>query len=338
MKVLYHIPYLVTPGADHWIYLGWKHAFEDIGHEFVPVCAGDDWQAKVRANRPDLIFIPNFIDLPRLKKTLKDCRISGIKVFLTVDWPLSMGPEALEIIKTEEVADCYFGEREPESMREFERSTGRQYHTVPQAADRRLHFPTQPCDKYRYDIVFIGAYLPKKRKMFEEILFPLKRKYQVGIFGPYWTFGDNVLRAAQKMCRAIQLTSGVEWINAKRVAVPAEEENRLYSSARICVNFHEREEDGSQPHYLVNQRTFKISACGGFQICDHVPALRKYFEGDEVVMAEGPRDWFDKIEYFLANEGERERIRQKAAARALRDHTFHNRVGQVLRLAEGTSS
>src|SRR5207248_8747832 len=63
-----------------------------------------------------------------------------------------------------------------------------------------------------------------------------------------------------------------------------------YSSAKICLNFHEREPDGSQPHYIVNQRTFKIPACGGFQMCDEVPAIRKYFSDSEIVLLPLVRD------------------------------------------------
>jgi spore maturation protein CgeB len=332
MRILYYIPALGTTGADRWIYEGWRHAFVDTGHEFFELTARDEWRRRIHETRPELFFIPNRIDIERQRSTLLWARQRGAKTFLIVDWP--MRERDLRVIRTDDVADVFFGEREPESMREFESATGRPYHLIPNAANRLWHFPTQPADRYAYDIVYLGAYLSKKRKMFHDILLPLAKRYRCGIFGPYWTMRDNFLRGAQKIFRSAGLVRGARYLNRLRIVVPPEEENLLYSSARICVNFHEREDDGSQPHTIVNQRAFKIPACGGFQICDHVPALAKYFAPDEVVMADGPDDWFRKIDYYLAHERDRHEIRLRGAQRALREHMYHNRVRDVLTLGQ----
>jgi len=134
------------------------------------------------------------------------------------------------------------------------------------------------------------------------------------------------------MCRNVKFRLGSDFLNRFRITIPEEEERLLYSSAKICLNAHERETDLSQPHYILNQRTFKIPACGGFEICDWVPALRKYFVEDELVMAQDPSDWFKKIEYYLSHEDERKRIQKKGTERALREHTYHNRVQQIIDL------
>jgi spore maturation protein CgeB len=331
MRVLYYIPHTITVGADHWIYRGWKCAFEDLGHRFYELTAMDDWDEKLLSVRPDLLFIPNFINLPKRRETLRRARMDGVRVFLVVDWP--MREEEVRVIKEENIADVYFGEREPESMVGFESATGRQYCLIPNAANRLVHYPTAASPKYDYDLVYLGAYLPKKKKMIEEILYPLRKKYRVGIFGSCWTLKDNVLRAWQKVCRKAGLMKIANWINVLRVSVPENEENLLYSSARISVNFHEREADGSQPHYILNQRTFHIPACGGFEICDDVPALKKYFREDEVVIGKDPDDWFEKVEYYLKHEKERKAIQHKGTARALKDHMYHNRVETVIKSA-----
>jgi len=334
MRVLYYIPHLFTTGADHWIYQGWKHAFRDLDHYFEELSLADpDWRRKVEETAPDLLFITNFVDLLRQKDFLLWVRSRGTKVMLVVDWPM---PNAwVDIIRNEDIADVFFGEREPESMMEFVERTSRAYYLIPNAADRLTHFPIVPGRKYQYEIVYLGAYLKKKRRMFEEILLPLTRRYKVGIFGPYWTAKDNALRALQRAAKVLGAGRMVDAINRLRVVIPPDEENQLYSSAKICLNFHEREEDGSQPHCVVNQRAFKIPACGGFQICDYVPPLRKYFSPDEIVMAADPEDWFRKIDYFMTHEEERRRIQQNGARRALRDHTYHNRIGELLKLVDG---
>jgi len=332
MKILYYIPYPHSTGADHWIYEGWKGAFKDLGHEFFEATDYDDLKAKVELTNPDIFFVANLCDIVlKHSETLKWIRNKGIKIFLIVYWPLKK--EEVKIIKEEEIADIYFGEREPESMVEFEKLTGRKYVLIPNAANKLLHFPTKPVKKYQYDVVYLGAKLPHKKWFTNNVLFPLTKKYNVGIFGPYWTLKDNLLRAGQKICRKIRFVKGADFFNKFRIIIPPEEENQLYSSAKICLNFHEREADGSQPHYILNQRTFKIPACGGFEICDYVPALRKYFFEDEVVMAAlDPKDWFEKIDYYLTHEEERRKIQEKGTIRALKDHTYHNRVKQVVDL------
>lgn len=333
MKILYYIPYRVGIGADYWIYRGWKHAFEDLGHEFEELTlANEDWQDKASRMEPDLLLAANYIDLVQRKEFLYWLRKQGTKVALIVGWPMRC--EWVEIIRDEDIADLFFGEREPESMEEFREATGRPYVLIPHAADKLLHFPTPAVEKYRYDVVYLGAYLRKKRGVFHDVLLPMREKHRVGIFGPHWTAGDNLLRVLQHACKTVRAVRVAEWINSARVSVPADEERTLYSSGKIALNFHEREEDGSQPHYIVNQRAYKIAACGGFQICDFVPALRKYFAEDEVIMATDPRDWMEKVEYFLAHDDERRQMQRRAAARALQEHTYHARVEQLLGLMD----
>lgn len=331
MRVLYHIPHPKGVGADRWIYEGWRDAFKDLGIEFFEVTLYDDLSKTIYELKPDIFWTGSNFGIIKKKDIFKSIRSQGVRIFLMVDWP--MKKEEIEVLKTEQIADVYFGEREPESMIEFEKATGRKYHLIPNAANKFSHFPAEPNSKYDYDVVYLGAKLPLKKWFFDNVLIPLERKYRVGIFGPYWSFGDNLGRVGSKLFRRMNIKWAADFIDKRRVLIPPEEENQLYSSTKICLNFHEREPDGSQPHYIINQRAFKIPACGGFQICDHVPALRKYFAEDEVVMAKiDKNDWFEKIDYYLKHEDERKEIQRKGTKRALKDHTYHNRVEQVLGL------
>ena len=151
--------------------------------------------------------------------------------------------------------------------------------------------------------------------------------------GIYWTRKDNLLRVGQRIIQELNAKVAMEFFHRKRIEVPEEEENQLYSAAKISLNFHERERDGSQPHHVLNQRTFKIAACGGCEICDYVPALRKYFDEDEVIMADSAEDCLTKVEYYLTHGDEREAVRANGTAKALRCHTYHDRVQYVISLA-----
>jgi len=340
-SVLYHLPYPDGVGADRWIAEAWRSGFETLGHAFHLLRAGESLDERAHATGAGLFFSAvNLLSLeaPGVRDSLRAIRVRGTKVFLWVHWPLgpTMGPRRAAALAREDVADVYFGERE--RMDTFEQETGKPYHVIPNAADPRAHFPVAPVRKYAYDVVYLGANLRKKRWFAEAVLRPLQRRYRVGLFGPGWTVADTMLRAASKACKTVGAFRWAKAVDARRISVPPDEERQLYSSARIALNFHEREDDGSQPHYIVNQRAFKIPACGGFQLCDDVPALRQYFARDEIVLAGlDAEDWLGKVAYFLAHDDQRRAIQARGTERALRDHLSTNRVRQVLTLAYGPS-
>ena len=336
MRILYHIPYPDGLGADRWICRGWEAGFVACGHQFFLLRAGERLADKANAVKPDVFFTAvNILDLERERETLRIVRQRGTRVLLWVHWPLEprIDPRRAEILRAEDVADIYFGEREPEQMAAFERETGKTYHVIPNAADPKAHFPVAPVGRFQYDIVYLGANLAKKRWFAEQVLAPLRKAYRVAVFGPGWGMRDNILRASSKACKAAGAFPLARAIDRHRLTIPPEEERLLYSSAKICLNFHEREPDGTQPHYIVNQRTFKIPACGGFEICDDVPAIRRYFGADELVMVPlDEAEWMRTIAYYLDREDERRQTQMRGTARALRDHMSTNRVEQVRRL------
>jgi len=334
-KILYHIPYPSSTGAERWIYEGWRDAFEDMGHQCHPLTAFDSLENKVEIVRPDIFMTAvNIIDFSKQAKTLKRLREQGIKIFMWVHWPLVPSCRLAEpFLLSENLVDIYFGEREPEGMADFEEKIGKKYHVIPNAANKKLHYQVKAAEKYDYDLVYLGAKLPMKQWFFENILIPLSKKYRVGIFGPYWTVKDNVYRGIVKSFQYIRFEKGISYVNKLRIQVPPEEENLLYSSAKIALNFHERDEDCMQSHKIVNQRTFKIPACGGFQLCDDATGIRRYFNEDELVTVKPIKsEWLDTIEYYLNRPEEREKIRLQGNRRARNEHTYHNRVEQLLTL------
>ena len=56
MKILYHILYTNTTGADRWVYEGWKDAWRELGHQFYEFKDGDSLVKKVNEIRPDIFW------------------------------------------------------------------------------------------------------------------------------------------------------------------------------------------------------------------------------------------------------------------------------------------
>ena len=330
-KIIFNCPYIHGPGAIKWIVASWEEGFRLKGYEF-HVCQDDrTLEAMWERIRPQILYcdiVATRIEDSAIRAFLQKARASGTKVCMSIFWPLVTQAELrADALRRHDVADLYCGEREPDSMGSFELECGKKYMTLPQSASPRFHFPTAPAAKYAYDVVYLGAKLPHKRWFNDNVIGPLRRKYKVGLFGPNWTARDNSLRAVSKLTRMAGLPALARSFDRFRIYIPEEDENKLYSSAKIALNFHEREPDHSQPHYLVNQRTYKIAACGGFQIVDPVAALSKYFAPDEIVTAGfDARDWLDKVAYYLSHDAERKAIQERATARALREHMAHHRV------------
>lgn len=326
MKILYHIPYPSGIGDDRTNYEGYEYAFKGLGHEFFALTERDDLGERLRAVQPDLLMGSlSLVDPCRVAPILKTYRRAGGKVLLRLGWlDRREHRELIRLIRDDMLADIYVSELE---LPQFSSLTGKEAHLLPWAASRKYHFPVPPIKKYECDILFIGARLPKKSELFERRLFPLTTKYNVKIFGTGWdAFDKYALRTLSKIERRV---SGTGFFSNWRIRrqVPYEEENQAYASAKISLNFHEKQPGGL---ILLNGRTFKIPASGGFEICDWVPLARRYFREDELVMVKNDDEFFTKIDYYLGHDDERKAIQERGTARALQEHTYHNRAEEIV--------
>jgi spore maturation protein CgeB len=337
MKILYHIRFPEVNAAERWIFEAWRDGFTVLGHQVELLTAEQDLDSRLRECVPDL-FMTDIValDLRRDLSAIAAARSRGTKVAVWIHWPLTecvMNND--RALREEDVADVYFGEREADHD-DFRRDTGKEYHCIPHAASPVTHLPEAPREQYACDILYIGTRLPLKRWFEDNVLRNLMadKTLRVRVVGLGWEALDlkkRVLRRVFKMLGLARLRSQIE---KSTVKIAPEDERFYYASAKICLNFHERDPDGAQPHYIVNQRTFKIPACNGFQICDDVPAIRRYFNDDEIVLLPLDSDlWLTTIRRFLADSKARERIRINGMRRVQRDHMAQVRCESIIHLA-----
>ncbi len=317
-------------GADRFIYNGYKYAWEDKGHDFFVFTEKDNLGQKLEETKPDLFFASfECLKIPQDTDVVKEYKKKDVKIFMGLNPYFDKDPLRLAILKDPDFADIYYGNYNPKGMKNFELIIGKAYHLISLAADKNLYFPTPPEKKYECDIAFVGANLPRKKEIFKRRLLPLTKKYKVKIFGEGWTRQDKyfwyfLTRLGKKL--------GTDYFYNLRLKkeLSLEDERKIYSSAKICLNFHEKLEGGE---YIsdINERTFKIPASGGFQIVDFIPLIKDHFEIDkEIVMPKSDEEYFEKIDYYLTHEKERKEIQKKGTAKVLRDHTYHNRVEQAI--------
>lgn len=103
--------------------------------------------------------------------------------------------------------------------------------------------------------------------------------------------------------------------------------NQAYSSCKILLNDHW---DDMLKNDFPSNRLFDALACGTFVISDNIGSAGELFEGS-VVTYDSVEDLDEKIEYYLKNESERQKLARKGQEIVLQKHTFDNRVDEILK-------
>ena len=343
LRILYHLPNPDTIYAGRTIYFGYKHAFEKLGHEFKTLTADSDQSEMFLQYKPDIFMtsigplIFKYLDLQLLKKAKKQ----GTKVFVnTPFWKspfaktrvnevadLSENKTLIKLISSPDFGDVYYNicEAGDTRMEGFSKTTGYNLHTVLLAADSELIYPDYS-EKFVADISFIGTYLPGKSAILNSWVKPLSKKCNLKIYGQDWTLLNRALGMAQRVGQYFNVPVLKNFL---KQPLMLSDERKVYASSKISINLHEE----YQKQFLgdINERTFKIPLAGGFEITDAMPSLQKYFKiGEELVVAENKRDWFEKIGYYLKHPAKRRQISEKGRKRVLKEHTYGNRVLQLV--------
>lgn len=107
----------------------------------------------------------------------------------------------------------------------------------------------------------------------------------------------------------------------------------LYSSSHISLGFLEVH-DQHDPSRIVTQhlhlREFEAPMSGALYCTGYMDELAEMFEPDkEILVYRNQHELLDKVRYYLAHPEQAEIIRQAGRARALRDHTYHQRFRQL---------
>jgi len=349
MRIAYHYPYPDTIYAYRTIYHGFKNAFEDLGHTFLPMTPDHNLIARLERERVELFITAShfvyrkYVDYQALRRL----RRQGLFVLTKLDfWNSPLRPmrfnearslkddaEVVRLIESGLLGDAYYHvvEQDDARMDGFTQVTGQTYHTIPLAADKTLMSQAVAEARFQADISFVGSYLPDKRSYFDRIVFPLARKHALRLYGQDWNLLDRTLGMVQKAGQYFHLPL---IRSLQRPKLGLADEAKIYASSLVSINVHEayqRKFGGD-----CNERTFKIPLFGGFEITDDVACIRRYFKADqEMIVARDEADWFGKVEHYLRHPGQRLSIMEAGRARVLKNHTYHNRVDQMIAIATG---
>ena len=80
----------------------------------------------------------------------------------------------------------------------------------------------------------------------------------------------------------------------------------------------------------INYRAFEIPACEGFQLCQYIPNLEDFFTlGKDIETFKSIEELLEKIDYYLKNDDERERI-AKNGYKAIQSFTYDFQIEKIL--------
>lgn len=97
---------------------------------------------------------------------------------------------------------------------------------------------------------------------------------------------------------------------------------QIFSNSKINICF--TKVGGIGTRNQLKGKIFDITMCGGFLLCEHVEGIEDFFViGKEIVCFNNYAEALEKINYFLINDEERERIAMAGKLRATRDLAQH---------------
>ncbi len=191
-------------------------------------------------------------------------------------------------------------------------------HYLPSACDPAIHRTVELSEEERArwgsPISFVGAGYHNRQQTFAAFAeLPFK------IWGTEWPGCRPFDKLVQE--------------NGRRLS--PDEYIKIFNGTDININLHSSSErDGVDPFGdFLNPRTFELAACGAFQLVDERALLAENFKpGEEIVTFRDTRDLMQKISYYSTRPEERKQIAARAKERALREHTYAQRLQKMLEI------
>jgi spore maturation protein CgeB len=83
-------------------------------------------------------------------------------------------------------------------------------------------------------------------------------------------------------------------------------------------------------------RSMDIMGCGGFLLTNYQEDMLRFFvPGEDFVFYESVNDLMDKLDYYLSHGDERRAIAQSGHQKVARDHTYEQRLQEIISIVNG---
>ena len=104
---------------------------------------------------------------------------------------------------------------------------------------------------------------------------------------------------------------------------------RILAQSKITINIH----IDVAENYANNMRLYEATGCGAMLITDYKDNLNELFEiGKEVIAYKNVEELVDLIKYYTSRDSERETIAKAGQRKTLTEHTYLNRMKEILEI------
>ncbi|WP_169713575.1 CgeB family protein [Paludifilum halophilum] len=191
---------------------------------------------------------------------------------------------------------------------------------LPLATNPDVYSPQSVSGPYRSEICFVGNGWPTRIRFFDELTpYLLDKKFI--LVGKKW---EGLKQYGRLKSNILNRT------------VSPKEAAKYYNGAKVVLNIHRANNDVDKnplllPAHTPNNRTFDIAACRSFQLLDCRRDLNRFYDPEkEIVCFQGIGDLKEKIDRYLVQDEERERIAVEGYRRTIREHTYDARLESFL--------
>ncbi|MFH1385070.1 MAG: glycosyltransferase [Candidatus Omnitrophota bacterium] len=176
-------------------------------------------------------------------------------------------------------------------------------------------------EKYGIKNIF---YLPQGYSPYVMFRHQMPEIHEIGFSG---TVSPVALHKTRIMCmNLLRRRYNVTCQNTTRNTIA-----EFYSSCKLIFG------SSDFPYELyTSNRFFIVMGCGGVYLCHKFPGIEKLVKNKEhVLWFESPEEMLDLAHYYINHQHERNRIRESAEKLAREQHTYTQRIRNMLEIVEG---
>lgn len=163
-------------------------------------------------------------------------------------------------------------------------------------------------DSKEYELLFVGNSRLMYRRILKDLL---PTEHKLSVYGREW----------EEFPVSEYVVS--DYIDNDKVG-------QAYHDAKILLNDHW---DDMRHFGIISNRVFDALAVGAFVVSDYLPEIDEVF-GGAVITYKTKEELKEKIDYYLANEEEREKLALKGKEIVLNAHTFRDRCKDIVDVIE----